>query len=120
MPLRNNSHFRYYIEGHSESVQSNNMKIYLKFYHASLHEVNHQEAHNNLFQSMFCITKHTAKYKFYFCSNHKVMLNKWFSHIKSSARFLLESSKVEWYFTMVTIKMNRSIVQIDGYAHHHS
>lgn len=50
------------------------------------------------------------------------MLNKWFSHIKFSARFLLKSSKAEWHFTMVTIKTNRSIVrntrpvQIDGYS----
>lgn len=42
--------------------------------------------------------------------------------MKFSARFLPKSSEVEWHFTMVTIKKNRSIVrntqpvQIDGYA----
>lgn len=53
------------------------MIIYLKFQHASLHEVNHQEAHMNLFHSTFL---HHRTYH----SNHKIMLNKWFSHIALS------------------------------------
>lgn len=59
---------------------------------------------------------------FSFCSNHKIILNKWLSHLKFYARLLVKSSEVEWHFTMVTMKEKRSIVgnrqpvQIDGYS----